>query len=179
MPVGDGHQGVSLRQWRAVGNFAFCAGLLRSGGEPVIGRVANLDEGEPVGCDDGEQARAHGLVTRGDELLDAQRAAPDGDGRADERADHRVAEGVGAHGRDERAVVRLSPGVLLQRAHRGGTLAGLAEGAEVAKAEEGIRRRVHGVEVERVAHREGVVAAPGVARGAPVGEPILVAAPDR
>ncbi len=114
-----------------------CPGLERARGELVVGRVAHLLEAEAMrrhdedlgATDPGRQGR------RGPAGLAA--TLPHRDDRPDEGADHRVAEGVRAQGRDEHSVVVALPAELEQGPRRGGPLPTTAEGSEVAQAEQG------------------------------------------
>jgi hypothetical protein len=67
----------------------------------------------------------------------AGRPAPlaDGEQRADQRADHVVAERVGHHGADRDAVIVPVPGQGAQRPDRGRALSPAAEGGEVVLAQ--------------------------------------------
>ena len=101
-------------------------------------------------------------------------ALADGDQRAHERADHRVAERVGTDGRLQEVVV---PALAVQRekgADGGRALALLAEGGEVVLAEQWLGGGVHGVDVELARPVDDMAAGERVGRPA-VGQPVHVA----
>ncbi len=99
--------------------------------------------------------------------------------RPDQRTHHVVAEGVGAHGRGDDAVLAPHQAQLLQGADRGRALPLLAVRREVVLPQQPARRLVHGVDVQRPVVPEHVVPQQRVDAAGVVGDPVGVAAPDR
>ena len=109
------------------------------------------------------------------------RPAPlaDGEQRADQRADHVVAERVGYHGGDRDAVVIPVPGQGAQRPDGGRALPPTAEGGEIVLAQARPPGLVHGGQVEPPEIPQRLVPAQRVGGGLVVTDAIGVAAPQR
>ena len=103
----------------------------------------------------------------------------DGQQRADQCADHVVAERVGHHGSDRDAVVVPVPGQGAQRPDGGRALPAAAEGGEIMLAQARLPGLVHGRQVEPPEVPQRVVPAQRVGGGLVVTDAVGVAAPER
>ena len=104
----------------------------------VVRRVADLDEREPVRRRDGHVVRADAPAEQRRRPVDRSPAVAHRDQRADQRADHGMAERVGAHAAVDLAAV-TDDVERLQRAHRRGALTAAAEGGEIVEPEQACR----------------------------------------
>jgi hypothetical protein len=103
----------------------------------------------------------------------------DGEQRADQRADHVVAERVGYHGGDRDAVIVPLPGQGAQRPYGGRALPPTAEGGEIVLAQARAPGLVHGGQVEPPEVPQRLVPAQRVGGGLVVTDAVGVAAPQR
>ena len=105
-----------------------------AGGQLLRRRVADLFQAQAVRRDDADGRIANrGREHRGGPLGRPASLA-DGEQRADQRADHVVAERVGYHGGDRDAVLVPVPGQGAQRPDGGRALPPAAEGGEIVLA---------------------------------------------
>ena len=145
----------------------------------VVRRIADLLQRQPVGRQHGHLAVAHGGGGEVGQPVDRTASGADLDQSTDQAPHHRVAEGVRAHG-DLDPCIRAAVARELEQGTDGrGPLPALAEGAEVAQSEEGLRRVVQSLDVQRAGDRGRVAAAQRVRDGAGVTDPVAVAPPDR
>ena len=164
MPVGDGHQGSSLvdrGQGVNLSSLATASALgvfraLRVAARPCLlcaGRelldcgVPDLDESEAVRRRNREVVGASRVVANVDEPTRVEPSQAHRDGRAHERAHHRVAERVGPYGRNEYAVVVPTPLIIVQRTNGRRPFARFAESREVMQTRERRARGAHCLEV--------------------------------
>src|SRR5699024_2957258 len=166
------------------------AGAGRPGGELLVRRVGDVVEREALGR--AQRRGAYAVAPRrfpgaGGEHLGrpglVPSALPHSEQRADEGADHVVAEGVGDDGRDDQALVGPAlpgalPPQLAQLPNGGRALAGAAVGEEVVLAEQRGARPRHRLDVQRPTVAQHVPAQ-RVVGGGPVRDPVAVAAPLR
>jgi hypothetical protein len=124
-----------------------------------------------------------GIADRGREHRSGPAGRPsplaDGEERADQRADHVVAERVGHHGGDRGAVIVPVPVQGAQRPDGGRALPPTAEGGEIVLTQEASRGLVHDHQVEPPEVPQRFVPAQRVRGGLVVADAIGVAAPQR
>lgn len=153
--------------------------LLRPRGEEGVARVPDGQEGEPVRRLDCEPSPATIRAEEIGESVESQSPLPDAHAASDERPHHGVTEGVRLEGRDEHAARVSDPGELLKLADGARPGAGLAEGREIAEAQQRPRGQSELIDIERRSEQTGAVPLQRVVEGEVVGDPILVASPGR
>ena len=145
----------------------------------MLGRVADLDEGEPVRAHHGGGARTLGTLEHPVQSILIEAAGTDRDSRPDKGTHHRVAEGIGAHLPHENTFRVAAPGEIEQPANCRGAGARLAEGGKIVQSGERSARRVHRVEIESLIEPQRVTPTPRIARRVPIGDPVFVTTPQR
>src|SRR5690606_36058749 len=99
--------------------------------------------------------------------------------RADQGADHRMAEGVGDNPGDSESTLIPLPGELPQRAYGRGTLAPAAERGEVVLTQQRTGGGVHRVEAQWPRVEQDLVSTQRVGVRRVVADPVRIAPPDR
>jgi hypothetical protein len=124
------------------------AGLGGPRGQRGGRRVSDLLQAQPVRRRDPHRGVAYRGCEHGGGPAGRPSPLPHGEQRADQRADHVVAERVRDHRRDRDAVVVPAPFQAVQGPDGGRTRPAAAEGGEVVLAQARERRLVHGGDIQ-------------------------------
>jgi hypothetical protein len=155
------------------------AGLRGPRGQRPVRRVADLLQAQPVRRRDPHRGIAHRGREHGGGPAGRPSPLPHGEQRADQGADHVVAERVGDHRRDRDAVIVTVPLQAVQGPDGGRTRPAAAEGGEIVLAQAGKRRLVHGGDVQPPEGPQRLVPAQRVRGGRVIADAVGVAAPQR